>query len=99
VLTSITQIYLPPPRLSINGMSITCPYPLSPALEPHSITAVWLVLMFRLSEDRRLSWPGKAPTEDRAKHFNNIFLLRSSTMIFEYDPARYNIIQYNKNTV
>jgi len=48
-----SQFYLPPTCLSTNGMS-------HPALtpQPQHITALWPVLVFRLSEGRRLSWPG-----------------------------------------
>ena len=45
---------LPPTRLSRTGISHTCLY--SPAAK--SITALWLVLISRPAEGRRLSWPG-----------------------------------------
>jgi len=37
-------------------MNHTCLY--SPAAVPHSVTALWLVLISRPAEGRRLSWPG-----------------------------------------
>ena len=48
-----SQFYLPPTRLSTSGMNHI------PAFtpQPQSITALWLILISRLAEGRRLSWP------------------------------------------
>ena len=46
-----SQFYLPPTRLSTNGM---CHYGFIP--QPQRITALWLVLVFRSIDGRRLSW-------------------------------------------
>jgi len=51
MLTRITQFYLPPTRLSTSGMNPT----FTP--QPQSVTALWPVLIFHPTEDRRLSWP------------------------------------------
>jgi len=47
-----TVLYLPPTRLSTSGMNHTCFTP-----QPQSVTELWLVLVFRPAEGRRLSWP------------------------------------------
>ena len=41
---------MPPTRLSTSGMNHNS--------QPESVTALWLVLITRPAEDRRLSWPG-----------------------------------------
>jgi len=46
------SFYLPPTRLSTTGMSHTCLY-----TQPQSVVALWLALVSRPSEGRRLSWP------------------------------------------
>jgi len=46
-----SQFYLPPTRLSTSGMNHTCFTP-----QPQSITALWLVLISRPTEGRRLSY-------------------------------------------
>jgi len=48
-----SQFYLPPTRLSTNGMSHPAFTP-----QPQRITILWPVLTFRPTEGRRLSWPG-----------------------------------------
>ena len=47
-----SQFYLPPTRLSTTGINSA----FTP--QPQSITALWLVLICRPAEGRRLSWPG-----------------------------------------
>jgi len=46
-LRRITQFYLPPTRLSTNGMNHTYLY---------SVTALWLVLISLPAQGKRLSW-------------------------------------------
>jgi len=53
VLTRITHFYLSPTCLSTNGKSHPAFTP-----QPQSITVLWLILISRPAEGRRLSWPG-----------------------------------------
>jgi len=48
-----SQFYLPPTRLSTSGSNHTCLY----TPQPQSVTALWLALISRPAEGRRLSWP------------------------------------------
>jgi len=52
VLTRDHTVLLPPTRLSTSGMNHTCLY-----FQLQCITALWLVLISRPTEGRRLSWP------------------------------------------
>jgi len=51
VLTRDTQFYLPPTRLSTNGMSHSAFTP-----HPQCIIALWPVFISRPTDGRRLSW-------------------------------------------